>query len=42
MMVALVVCLIAFTLLYIVLLKGRMTIEGMKDEVARLRVEEVE
>jgi heme exporter protein C len=42
MMVALVVCLIAFTLLYIVLLKGRMTIEGMKDEVARLRVEEME
>ncbi len=42
MMVALVVCLITFTLLYIVLLKGRMTIEGMKDEVARLRVEEME
>ncbi len=42
MMVALVVCLIAFTLLYIVLLKGRMAIEGMKDEVARLRVDEVE
>jgi heme exporter protein C len=42
MMVALVVCLIAFTLLYIVLLKGRMAIEGMKDEVARLRVEEME
>jgi heme exporter protein C len=42
MMVALVVCLIAFTLLYVVLLKERMAIEGMKDEVARLRVEEME
>lgn len=42
MMVTLVACLITFTLLYIVLLKGRMSIEGMKDEVARLKVEEME
>ncbi len=40
MMVTLVVCLITFTLLYIVLLRGRMSIEGMRDEVARLKLEE--
>ncbi len=41
MMVALVVCLIAFTFLYIVLLKQRMNIEEMKDELARLKLEEI-
>ena len=40
MMVALLVCLITFTLLYIVLLKQRMDIEEMKDEVTRLKLEE--
>jgi heme exporter protein C len=40
MMVTLVVCLITFTLLYIVLLRERMSIEGMRDEVARLKLEE--
>lgn len=40
MMVALLVCLITFTLLYIVLLKQRMDIEEMKDEVTRMKLEE--
>jgi heme exporter protein C len=40
MMATLVVCLITFTFLYIVLLKERMNIEGMKEEVARLKLEE--
>lgn len=40
MMFTLVVCLITFTLLYVVLLRGRMSIEEMKDELARLRLEE--
>jgi hypothetical protein len=40
MMVTLVVCLITFTLLYVVLLRERMSIEEMKDEVARLKLEE--
>jgi heme exporter protein C len=40
MMTTLVVCLITFTLLYIVLLRERMSIEGMRDEVARLKPEE--
>src|SRR3990170_5365409 len=40
MMVALVVCIITFTLLYIVLLKQRMDIEEMKDEVTRMKLEE--
>lgn len=41
MMVALLLCLITFTLLYVVLLKQRMDIEEMKDEVTRLKLEEV-
>ncbi|HLE24672.1 MAG TPA: cytochrome c biogenesis protein CcsA [Thermodesulfobacteriota bacterium] len=40
MMVALVVCIITFTLLYIVLLKQRMDIEEVKDKVTRLKLEE--
>jgi heme exporter protein C len=40
MMVTLVVCFITFTLLYIVLLKARVNIEEMKDEVASLKLEE--
>jgi heme exporter protein C len=40
MMVALLACLITFTLLYIVLLKQRMDIEEMKDEVTRMKLEE--
>ena len=40
MMVALLVCLITFTLLYTVLLKQRMDIEEMKDEVTRMKLEE--
>ncbi len=40
MMIALVVCLITFTFLYAVLLKQRMDIEEMKDEVSRLKLEE--
>jgi len=40
MMVALLVCLITFTLLYIVLLKQRMDIEEMKDEVTRMKLGE--
>ena len=40
MMVALLVCLITFTFLYIALLKQRMDIEEMKDEVTRLKLEE--
>jgi len=40
MMVSLLVCLITFTLLYIVLLKQRMDIEEMKDEVTRMKLEE--
>ena len=40
MMVALLVCLITFTLLYVVLIKQRMDIEEMKDEVTRLKLEE--
>ena len=40
MMVALLVCLITFTLLYAVLLKQRMDIEEMKDEVTKLKLEE--
>jgi len=39
-MVALVVCIITFTLLYIVLLKQRMDIEEVKDKVTRLKLEE--
>jgi heme exporter protein C len=41
MMVALVMCLITFTFLYIALLKQRMNIEEMKDELARLKLEEI-
>ena len=40
MMVALLVCLITFTFLYMVLLKQRMDIEEMKDEVTRMKLEE--
>ncbi len=40
MMVALIICLITFTFLYIALLKQRMDVEGIKDEVARMRLEE--
>ena len=40
MMLTLVVCLITFTILYIVLLKQRVNVEEMKDEVARLKLEE--
>lgn len=40
MMFTLVACLITFTILYIVLLKQRMNVEEMKDEVARLKLEE--
>jgi heme exporter protein C len=40
MMFTLVVCLITFTILYIVLLKQRMYVEEMKDEVARLKLQE--
>jgi heme exporter protein C len=40
MMFTLAVCLITFTILYTVLLKHRMNVEEMKDEVARLKLEE--
>ena len=40
MMVALLVCLITFTFLYMVLLKQRMDIEEMKDEVTRMKLGE--
>lgn len=41
MMFTLVVCLITFTLLYVVLLRGRMSIEEMKNELASLKLEEM-
>jgi ABC-type transport system involved in cytochrome c biogenesis, permease component len=40
MMVALLVSLVSFTLLFVLLLKQRMDIEKMKDDLARLKLEE--
>jgi heme exporter protein C len=40
MMVALLINLVAFTLLFILLLKERIDVEKMKDEIARLKFEE--
>jgi heme exporter protein C len=40
MTVALIVCLVTFTLLYIVLLKQRISVEMARDEVARMKLEE--